>query len=88
MGKGLILKIRRNLYSAVNLLTNEVIASKYQIACAISDTAYLCLYTAAELHGLVELECQEVQVSSESLFNIFNFQDINYKLVSHNPSAH
>ena len=41
MDKGYVRKIRNNMYSAVNPSTDSVVASKYQIACAINDSAYL-----------------------------------------------
>ena len=35
MKKGMVKKIRQNMYSCVNPTTNQVVASRYQIACAV-----------------------------------------------------
>lgn len=47
MKAGAVKKIRSNLYSAVNFATNQVLASKYQIACAASETACISYHTAS-----------------------------------------
>ena len=39
--KGLIQKVRNNIYSAINPATGQLVASRYQIACAITASACL-----------------------------------------------
>lgn len=39
MKKGLVKKIRRNIYSVVNPATGVIVGNRYQIACAITNTA-------------------------------------------------
>ena len=48
MEKDLVRKIRRNIYSPVNPVTGQVVTSRYQIACAITDTAYISHHSAFE----------------------------------------
>ena len=63
--KGFVRKIRNNMYSVVNLSTDGVVASRYQIACAINDSAYLTHHTAFEFYGLANQVYYEVYVASE-----------------------
>lgn len=79
--KGLVRKIRSNLYSAVNLLTDQVIATPYQIACATRESAYLWLHTAMEFHGLCQAWSHEIHVASDSTFREFQFDGTLYKSI-------
>jgi predicted transcriptional regulator of viral defense system len=80
--KGYVVKVRNNIYSPVDLSTGLIIASKYQIACALRADAYLSHHTALEYHGLSNQVFNEVYVSSKSRFNHFEFQGIKYKYVA------
>jgi len=82
MKKGMIKKIRKNIYSIVNLATDQILANRYQIACAITDTSYISHHTAFEYYGLTNQVFYEVYVSSESKFNHFEFEGITYKYIS------
>jgi predicted transcriptional regulator of viral defense system len=84
--KGLIKKIRTNLYSAVNPTTSQVVGSKYQIACAISDLVYISHYTALEYHGVTRQINNEVYVSSDNKFRNFNLEGLHYKYVASKTS--
>ena len=48
MKMGLVKKIRNNIYSAVNPVTGQIVATRYQIACAITETAYISHHSAFE----------------------------------------
>lgn len=50
--KDLVRKIRSNIYFPVNPVTGKILASRYQIACAITDTAYISHHSAFEYYGL------------------------------------
>lgn len=82
MKKELLRKIRKNIYSAVNPVTGQVVASRYQIACAITDTAYISHHSAFEYYGLANQVFYEVYVSSEKKFNHFEYDHVTYKYVS------
>lgn len=79
--KGLVRKIRTQLYSAVNQITNKVSASNYQIACAASDSAYISHHTAFEYHGIARLILGDVYVSSDTRIQHFEFEGIRYRHV-------
>ncbi len=82
MKKGLVKKIRKNIYSAVNPATGQMVATRYQIACAITDTAYISHHSAFEFYGLANQVFYEVYVSSETKFNHFEYDYVTYKYVA------
>jgi predicted transcriptional regulator of viral defense system len=82
MKKGLVKKIRKNIYSVVNPTTGQVVATRYQIACAITDTAYISHHSAFEYYGLANQVYYEVYVSSENKFNHFEYDNVTYKYVA------
>ncbi len=84
--KGLVKKIRKNTYTCVNPATGEVVASRYQIACAVSSSAYLSHHSAFEFFGLANQVYYEVYVASETRFREFEFEGISYKRIS--PRIH
>lgn len=77
----LVRKIKKNMYSCINVATEEVFASKYQIACASSETAYLSHHAAFEFYGMYNQVYYEVYVSSESKFKDFEYENVWYKYV-------
>jgi predicted transcriptional regulator of viral defense system len=75
-------KIRKNIYSVVNPATGQLVATRYQIACAITDTAYISHHSAFEYYGLANQVFYEVYVSSETKFNHFEYDHITFKYVA------
>jgi len=82
MKKNLVKKIRKNIYSVVNPTTGQLVATRYQIACAITDTAYISHHSAFEYYGLANQVFYEVYVSSERKFNHFEYDHLTYKYVA------
>jgi len=82
MKKGYVVKVRNNIYSPVDLSSGLILASKYQIACALREDAYLSYHSALEYHGLSNQVFNEVYVSSSRRFNHFEFDGIFYKYVA------
>jgi len=82
MKKGLVKKIRNNIYSCVNAATGQVIASRYQIACAVNFSAYLSHHTAFEYHALANQVYYDVYISSKTKFKDFEFEGVKYKYVA------
>jgi hypothetical protein len=80
--KGLVKKVRNNIYSVVNPVTDQIVATRYQIACSITDTAYISHHSAFEYHGVANQVFYEVYVSSETKFNSFDYDDVTYKYVA------
>ena len=82
MKRDRVRKVRKNIYSVVNLATGQLVASRYQIACAITDTAYISHHSAFEYYGLANQVFYEVYVSSETKFNHFEYDHVTYKYVA------
>lgn len=80
--KGLVKKIKNNLYTCVNVADGSVIASRYHIACGINEEAYISHHSAFEYLGVANQVYYEVYVSSNQKFNDFEFEGITYKYVA------
>ena len=63
---GVIKKIHNGLYVTVDSMKN-INATKYEIACKISDSSFLCYHSALEYYGL-----------ANQVFNEFEFEGITY----------
>lgn len=82
MKKGLVKKVKSNIYSAIDPSTGQVYANRYQIACAITYTAYISHHSAFEYYGLANQVFYEVYVSSKTRFNPFEYENIDYKYIA------
>lgn len=78
MKKGMVEKIRRNLYTCISGETGSPVANRYQIASALSDSACISHHTAAEYYGLADQVYYDVYVTSDSKFNTFSFDGYTY----------
>jgi predicted transcriptional regulator of viral defense system len=79
--KKYVVRIRKNLYTCIDLTTGDIVANKYQIASAINDGSYVSHHTAFEFHGMVNQVYNTVYVSSEKRFNEFEFMGNTYKYI-------
>ena len=82
MKRHIVRKVRKNIYSVVNPATGQLVATRYQIACAITDTAYISHHSAFEYYGLANQVFYEVYVSSEKRFNHFEYDHLTYKYIA------
>jgi len=80
--KGYIVKIKRNLYSAVNLETKATVADKFKIGSSITKDAYISHHSALEFHGVGHQLFFEVYVSSGYQFRDFTFDGLTYRYVA------
>lgn len=76
---GYIASIRRDLYAAVDLATKHLIPSRYEIACAISESAYISHHSALEYHGIANQVFYTVSISAKERFTTFDFDGITYE---------
>ena len=81
MAKGLAMKIRNNLYTCISGETDSPVASRYQVACALTPTAYLSHHTAMEYYGVSDQVFYEVYVSSQTAFNKFEFDGTLFRCI-------
>ena len=78
----LAVKIRSNLYTCISGETCSPVASRYQIACHITKSAYISHHTAIEYHGLSDQVYYDVYVSSKTRFQEFDFDGYTYKYIA------
>ena len=79
--KGVIVSVRRNLYAAISLETNQPVCTPYQIASSISQDSYVSHHSAFEYHGMANQVFSEIYVSSSTKFNNFEFDGKHYTRV-------
>ena len=79
--KGVIVSIRRNLYAAISLETNQPVCTPYQIASSISPDSYISHHSAFEYHGMANQVFSRIYVSSSTKFNDFEFDGKHYTRV-------
>lgn len=82
MKKKAVKKIRKNIYSVVNPTTGQLVGTRYQIACAITDTSYISHHSAFEYYGYANQVFNEIYVSSETRFHHFEYDNVMYKYVA------
>ncbi|MCR5089392.1 MAG: hypothetical protein K6C08_07780 [Oscillospiraceae bacterium] len=79
--KGMATKIRRNLYTCISGETSAPVANRFQIASALTPTAYVSHHTAMEYYGITDQVFYEVYVASETEFQGFSFDGYTYRFV-------
>jgi len=80
--KGYIHRVKRGLYVAVDLATNDSIVSKYQIAGKITPTSYVSHHGAFEYYGCANQVSYQVDVSSDTVFATFRYAGIIYAYIN------
>ena len=50
--KGQVRRIKKNLYSIIDPVTNDDSMNRFVIASHISDNSFICLHTAFEFYGV------------------------------------
>ena len=76
--ESLVVKIRRNLYGVTNLATKHIEANRYEVASALTPTAYISYHSALEFYGMANQVFNTMYVASESRFNSFEFDGLSY----------
>lgn len=75
----LVTLIRRNMYSVMDLSTGKALADTFEIATRISPSAYVGWHSALEFHGLAHQPFYTMFVGSETRFNNFRFDNVEYQ---------
>ena len=78
---GLIVSVKKNLYSAVSLSDKTSVADKFEIASRITSTSFVSHHSAFEFYGISNQVFYEMHVSSDSKFNNFSFDGQVYKYI-------
>ena len=80
--KGYIESVKRNLYVAVSMETNQSVANRYRIATHIADGAYIAHHSAFEYYGCANQVFYEVYVSGDKRFEQFEYDDVVYRYIA------
>ena len=81
LSKGRVMRIRRNLYTAISGETGGPVANRFQIASAITKSAHVSHHSAMEYYGITDQVFFEVYVGSETPFQSFQFDGYAYHYV-------
>lgn len=81
MKHGTVVKIRNNMYTCISGETSAPIANRFQIASSITPTSYVSHHTAVEYYGLADQVYYDVYVSSETKFQMFEFDGYTYHCI-------
>ena len=73
-----ISQVRRDLYVVTDLANKVSLATKFEIAGHITSSSYLSYHAALEYHGLAHQIFYELYISSEEMFNSFDYEGIRY----------
>ena len=76
--RGLVIQIRRNLYSVTDFASKATLANKFEIGTHISESSYISYHSALEYHGVAHQIFYDLYVSSDQRFNNFDFEDMHY----------
>ena len=79
--KGLIERVRRDLYVTISLETKQPVRNRYAIASKISESSYITHHSAFEYYGCANQVYYEVYVSGDKYFSPFSYDGIEYKYI-------
>ncbi|MDR0989927.1 MAG: type IV toxin-antitoxin system AbiEi family antitoxin domain-containing protein [Propionibacteriaceae bacterium] len=77
--RGYVDQVRRGLWVTLGLDDKQPVASRYQIACAVTPEAYVSHHSAFEFHGYANQVNYEVCVTSATRFTPFEYDDVTYR---------
>ena len=76
---GSIRRIKRNLYTCINLATGEDLADRFLIGSKVTEGAFLSFHSAFEYYGFYNQMFYEIQVASAQRFAPFEDNGYRYK---------
>ena len=79
--KGLIERVRRDLYVTISFETKQPVPNRYAIASHVTPDAYVSHHSALEYHGIANQVYYEVYIASQSRFRTFEYDGITYNHV-------
>lgn len=85
--KGLIERVKQNLYVAINIAERQPVVSRYRIASSLSPDAVVSYHSAFEFYGYSNQVFNEVFVSTKTRFRNFIYNGIEYKRMSEGISS-
>ena len=75
---GYIHKIRKNLYTCLDLSSNDDYADRFQIASTINKNSYVAYHSAFEFYGFYNHVYNRMQVATDKKFTPFDYDGYSY----------
>lgn len=85
--KGLIERVKRNLYAVISLETKQPVFSRYEIGTALFPNAYVSHHSAFEVYGYANQVFYECYVATDSRFDDFEYNGVTYHRVERRANA-
>ena len=79
-------RIKKNLYSIIDPITNDDSMSRFVIASHINSNSFISLHSAFEFYGFYNQSYFDVQVMSSKRFTDFEYNDYRYRFFLSNNS--
>ncbi len=83
--KGLIEKVKRDLYAVISLETKQPLFSRYQLASHLFEDAHLSHHSAFEVFGCANQVYNICYVATEKRFSDFEYDGITYHRTEYKP---
>lgn len=80
--KGYAVSVKKDLYTAVNIVDGEPVLNKFQVASVLTETSFVSYHSAFEYFGYANQVSYEICVASNQKFNTFDFNGYRYKRVA------
>lgn len=77
--QGVIKMVRKNMYLVIDPASGSPLADKYELTSHITTSSYVGWHTALEFHGVAHQPFYNSYVGSNSRFNDFTFDNIDYR---------
>ena len=75
---GYVASIKKNYYAALDLVSGNAIANRYEIGTGATGTAYITHHSAMEFHGVANQVFFEVTICTTEKMRGFEFGEITY----------
>ncbi|MDO4940832.1 MAG: hypothetical protein Q4E33_03970 [Erysipelotrichaceae bacterium] len=76
---GTVARIKKNLYTCIDLVSGDLLADKYLIASHITESSFVSYHSAFEFYGFYNQVFNEIQVSSNKRFFNFGTETYHYR---------
>lgn len=75
---GQLVRVRRDMYAAIDPMTKTIYANKYEIASKITFDSYVAYHSALEYHGLATQTYNVMYIASKNRVSTFEYSGIEY----------
>lgn len=77
--QGFVKMVRRNMYVAIDPMTNAPVVDKYELASKTTPLSYVGWHTALEFHGIAHQSFNNAYIGSKCRFKEYSFGGVEYE---------